>query len=402
MGLGTPGTNRFSMFNIVSVPSALEIKFELASLMREKVNKRGGLKHSQSGQSSNSNATIPLKMRFMQQRRVSTVPAFTIKRMATVGRDLARECWLGDANCYKKRNDSMPLLTILWEKMRQRNIGKEDTSQLLGQALTKMKGKIHEIVGSHVSCCVLQTQIMKEYPAELTVVFFYNLIVSILAAIAGSFTVPNPNAWKLKPDIALASILCSCMLGSCLNNSVHTWALRLKGPLFVSMFKPLSIVIVVVMGVMFLGDDRYLGSVIGAAIISIGFYTVMWGKAKEDTTKDEVINSESSQHKDRHCYSTRMRTWRADRLKLLMDNALIDDRRIHVDFSQSVSKEQLEKGCFKCGSVDHIARDCTGSTDTKQAPKYTLKDDGFTRKGGNDSSRYDMVFDEETGANSPR
>nr|XP_043606428.1 WAT1-related protein At3g28050-like [Erigeron canadensis] len=141
---------------------------------------------------------------------------------------------------------------------------------------------------------IVQTQIMKEYPAELTVVFFYNLIVSILAAIVASFTEPDSSAWKIKPDIALASILCSGVLGSCLNNSVHTWALRLKGPLFVSMFKPLSIAIAVVMGVMFLGDDLYLGSVIGAAIISIGFYTVMWGKAKEDAIKAEVVNLESS------------------------------------------------------------------------------------------------------------
>nr|GEZ57879.1 cyclophilin-like peptidyl-prolyl cis-trans isomerase domain-containing protein [Tanacetum cinerariifolium] len=91
-----------------------------------------------------------------------------------------------------------------------------------------------------------------------------------------------------------------------------------------------------------------------------------------------------------------------------------DDRRIHVDFSQSVSKlwNQFRskgkhggtagKGCFKCGSLDHIARDCTGSPDAKRAPKYTLKDDGFTRKGGNDSSRYDMVFDAETDANPQR
>ena len=45
------------------------------------------------------------------------------------------------------------------------------------------------------------------------------------------------------------------------------------------------------------------------------------------------------------------------------------------------------KGCFKCGSLDHIAKDCTGSPDAKRAPKDTLKDDSFTRKGGNDSSR---------------
>jgi hypothetical protein len=49
------------------------------------------------------------------------------------------------------------------------------------------------------------------------------------------------------------------LLGSCLNNTVHTWALHLKGPVFVAMFKPLSIAIAVAMGVMFLGDTLYLG-----------------------------------------------------------------------------------------------------------------------------------------------
>ncbi|XP_076932404.1 peptidyl-prolyl cis-trans isomerase CYP59-like [Bidens hawaiensis] len=91
-----------------------------------------------------------------------------------------------------------------------------------------------------------------------------------------------------------------------------------------------------------------------------------------------------------------------------MDNALIDDRRIHVDFSQSVSRMWNQyrrkgnrsgiagKGCFKCGSLDHIAKDCTGSSDNKQPPKYILKDDDISRKGGNNSSRYDMVFDDDT------
>lgn len=96
-----------------------------------------------------------------------------------------------------------------------------------------------------------------------------------------------------------------------------------------------------------------------------------------------------------------------------MDNALIDDRRIHVDFSQSVSKlwnqyrrkgtnQAGGKGCFKCGSLDHIAKDCSGNPDSKQPPKYILKDDGFNRKGDNDSSRYDMVFDDDTRASPKR
>ncbi|KAH1038597.1 hypothetical protein J1N35_040340 [Gossypium stocksii] len=146
---------------------------------------------------------------------------------------------------------------------------------------------------------IVQTQIMKEYPDEMTVVCFYNLCVSFIAAIVGLATERSASAWRLKPDIALASVVCSGLFGSCLNNTVHTWALRLKGPVFVAMFKPLSIAIAVAMGVMFLGDTLYLGSLIGATIISIGFYTVMWGKAKEEMAEcgNETIMDSPSSHK---------------------------------------------------------------------------------------------------------
>lgn len=96
-----------------------------------------------------------------------------------------------------------------------------------------------------------------------------------------------------------------------------------------------------------------------------------------------------------------------------MDNALIDDRRIHVDFSQSVSKlwsdyrrRDLQKGkgkgCFKCGALDHIAKDCgNDSSIQQQPPKYTIKDDSNTQRGGDKNSRYEMVFDDGP-AKSPR
>ncbi|XP_043700589.1 peptidyl-prolyl cis-trans isomerase CYP59 isoform X2 [Telopea speciosissima] len=94
-----------------------------------------------------------------------------------------------------------------------------------------------------------------------------------------------------------------------------------------------------------------------------------------------------------------------------MDNALIDDRRIHVDFSQSVARlwsqyrrkeNQMGKGsgCFKCGALDHISKDCTEGNGTKQLPsKYTLKDEN-TQRGGTDTARYDMVFDGDAPPNS--
>ncbi|KAK6265341.1 hypothetical protein QUC31_016178 [Theobroma cacao] len=60
----------------------------------------------------------------------------------------------------KKRKPHYTLeqeLASLWEKMRRRNIAKEDRSKLITEALQKMKGKISEIAGSHVSSRVLQT-----------------------------------------------------------------------------------------------------------------------------------------------------------------------------------------------------------------------------------------------------
>lgn len=93
-----------------------------------------------------------------------------------------------------------------------------------------------------------------------------------------------------------------------------------------------------------------------------------------------------------------------------MDNALIDDRRIHVDFSQSVAKlwsqyrrkDQTGKGrgCFKCGSLDHMAKDCTGDA-TKQQSNYILKEEDNKQHGGDGNSRYEMVFDEDA-AGSPK
>ncbi|XP_074296098.1 peptidyl-prolyl cis-trans isomerase CYP59-like isoform X1 [Silene latifolia] len=90
-----------------------------------------------------------------------------------------------------------------------------------------------------------------------------------------------------------------------------------------------------------------------------------------------------------------------ERAYFKMDNALIDDRRIYVDFSQSVSKLSNQfrrkgiqgKGCYKCGSLDHLAKDCADGSNTLPNQKYILKDDNKQR-GGVKHADYEMVFDE--------
>ncbi|XP_030482847.1 WAT1-related protein At5g40230 [Cannabis sativa] len=133
---------------------------------------------------------------------------------------------------------------------------------------------------------ILQTQLIKEYPAELTVVVLYSLCTAIVGAVVSFIVGTDINDWTLRTDKALVTIILYGFLGPSFSAAVHTWGLLLKGPVYVSIFKPFSIVIAAVMGVIFLGDALYIGSVIGATILLFGLYAVVWGKAKEETSKD--------------------------------------------------------------------------------------------------------------------
>ncbi|CAA7055307.1 unnamed protein product [Microthlaspi erraticum] len=140
---------------------------------------------------------------------------------------------------------------------------------------------------------ILQTQIMEVYPEETTVVFLYSLCATLISAPVCLLAEKDLTSFLIKPGVSLASIMYTGGTVLSLGSVIHTWGLHLKGPVYISLFKPLSIVIAVAMSAMFLGDALYLGSVIGSVILSLGFYTVIWGKAREDSTKT-VAGSEQS------------------------------------------------------------------------------------------------------------
>lgn len=131
------------------------------------------------------------------------------------------------------------------------------------------------------SFTIVQASILKKYPAGLIVVFFYCFFVAILSAVTCLAVERDISAWSLEPKLRLLSVLYSGVFGSAFQVGVTTWCLHQTGPVFVSMFKPIGIVISVVVGVLFLGDAFYLGSLIGATVIVIGFYSVLWGKSKD-------------------------------------------------------------------------------------------------------------------------
>ena len=68
---------------------------------------------------------------------------------------------------------------------------------------------------------------------------------------------------------------------------VQGLVIQKTGPVFASAFSPLMMIIVAVMGSFILAEKIFLGGVLGAVLIVIGLYSVLWGKHKETQEKEE-------------------------------------------------------------------------------------------------------------------
>lgn len=143
---------------------------------------------------------------------------------------------------------------------------------------------------------ILQTATAKECPDEVTLVFFYSLFGTLQSTAVSIFLESDPTKWMLHHRIEIIAIIYAAVSTTVFRNTVVTWCLREKGPVYVVSYKPLAIVIAMIMGLVFLGDNLYLGSVIGSVAITAGFYSVIWGQAREkdDLAANSVIKLEST------------------------------------------------------------------------------------------------------------
>ncbi|TYI49545.1 hypothetical protein E1A91_D12G042600v1 [Gossypium mustelinum] len=85
--------------------------------------------------------------------------------------------------------------------------------------------------------------------------------------------------WLLIQGIAVSGLTCTIVI----------WCVRLKGPLYGSIFNPLMLVLVALAESLLLDTKLYLGSILGAVFIVLGLYIVLWGKGKE--MKDQLSAS---------------------------------------------------------------------------------------------------------------
>lgn len=129
---------------------------------------------------------------------------------------------------------------------------------------------------------VLQANTLKSYPAELSLTALICLMGSLMSgSVALVAERRNTQAWVIGFDTRLFTAVYAGIVCSGVAYYVQGIVSRQRGPVFVTAFNPLCMIITAVMGSIILKEEITLGSVIGAAIIVLGLYALIWGKSKD-------------------------------------------------------------------------------------------------------------------------
>ncbi|XP_031115830.1 WAT1-related protein At2g39510-like [Ipomoea triloba] len=137
---------------------------------------------------------------------------------------------------------------------------------------------------------ILQANTLKSYPAGLSLTCLICTMGALQASVVALVAERgNPAAWALHWDIKLLAYVYSGVIGSGVTYYLSGVIIKEKGPVFVTAFNPLNMIIVAILGSFMLAEQLDFGKALGAGVIIIGLYMVLWGK-KQDQDSLELIN----------------------------------------------------------------------------------------------------------------
>ncbi|KAL8459077.1 hypothetical protein ACS0TY_035681 [Phlomoides rotata] len=128
---------------------------------------------------------------------------------------------------------------------------------------------------------VLQAPILKKYPARLSFTSYQCFFGIIQFLVIAAFVERNPNAWLIHSGAELFSVFYAGIVASGIAFAVQIWCIDRGGPVFVAVYQPVQTLVVAIMTSVLLGEEFYLGGIIGAVLIITGLYLVLWGKSAE-------------------------------------------------------------------------------------------------------------------------
>ncbi|KAK7373139.1 hypothetical protein VNO80_06537 [Phaseolus coccineus] len=129
---------------------------------------------------------------------------------------------------------------------------------------------------------ILQAITLRKYPAEMSLATWICFLGALQSGAVTIFMERNtPHLWSLAWDYRLLAYTYSGIVTSAVQFYVQGMVIKTTGPVFVTAFNPLRMIIVTALACIVLSEKLHLGSIIGGGVVVIGLYLVVWGKSKE-------------------------------------------------------------------------------------------------------------------------
>ncbi|PKA64360.1 WAT1-related protein [Apostasia shenzhenica] len=117
-----------------------------------------------------------------------------------------------------------------------------------------------------IACCfsyaiwlIIQAKMIQAYPCHYSSTALMCFMGSIQAVIFALCMGTNWEQWHMGFGIRLYSVAYSGVVASGLILSVLAWCIKKKGPLYVSVFNPLMLVVVAIFGSLLLNEKLHVG-----------------------------------------------------------------------------------------------------------------------------------------------
>ncbi|KAH6795190.1 Walls Are Thin 1 [Perilla frutescens var. hirtella] len=128
---------------------------------------------------------------------------------------------------------------------------------------------------------VLQAPVLKRYPARLSFTSYQCFFGILQFLVIAAFMETNTEAWLIRTGSEVFSVLYAGVVASGIAFAVQIWCIDRGGPVFVAVYQPVQTLVVAITSSLLLGEEFYLGGIIGAVLIILGLYLVLWGKSEE-------------------------------------------------------------------------------------------------------------------------
>nr|GMD91137.1 WAT1-related protein At1g43650-like [Ipomoea batatas] len=140
---------------------------------------------------------------------------------------------------------------------------------------------------------IMQSRIVKQYPAKVRLTTLQCLFSCVQSSVWAMAMERDIASWRLKWDVNLVSVIYCGVIVTAITYWLQLWAVEKKGPVFIAVFTPLSLIITATISAILWKEKLYLGSVCGAILLIGGLYSFLWGQNREaeghKIEADEII-----------------------------------------------------------------------------------------------------------------